>query len=540
MNSLYNTIEGKDRMIEGKDKTIAVQDVAVAAAQESSDRATALIRIKETYQDRKWGEHAFHSFFLCSDAFQGSVTRANAWKMLKEDGRVDVQEFLPDVKHARKDILASEFSKLKPESWKAERDMYPDIIKAMKEGLYGEKEDILVVDTHQNNDFHADIGVAEYGDSRLVYSLLYFLEFKHPTVGLRTPENCGQVLDYFNEVREKQPRRLHFVAILSNFSETWVYVASFSKDGPKIIEYPCRSLADAVVYAEGISKSQFKMKIPRLDSRFEPNYKVLAVGKHYFLLSVTNSPSPVPARTTSRNQGTTPWKTPRRHCDPKGRFVMKVAHDDGCSLENEIKFLTKIRNAQCRHLPELVWAPTESTELGIMPLGVPIRPPESQLVSRKIIQGMIEGLKYLHGQHIIHRDIRLSNLILQRSRNDINVVIIDYETAYGGQSDEVEYLGGYICWPRRLLVTGTKLYIPEAADDLYASILVVLHMLFPRRFDDFGAGEIGLGDMTPETVNILQVWKDIEASTIWGRFYTAATHLDYDTLLEMSDFFCHV
>jgi len=53
------TIKEKDKRIEEKDKTIAVQDVAVAAAQESSDRATALVRIKETYQDRKWGKHAF-------------------------------------------------------------------------------------------------------------------------------------------------------------------------------------------------------------------------------------------------------------------------------------------------------------------------------------------------------------------------------------------------------------------------------------------------------------------------------------------------
>ena len=52
-------IKEKDKRIEEKDKTIAVQDVAVAAAQESSDRATALVRIKETYQDRKWGKHAF-------------------------------------------------------------------------------------------------------------------------------------------------------------------------------------------------------------------------------------------------------------------------------------------------------------------------------------------------------------------------------------------------------------------------------------------------------------------------------------------------
>jgi len=460
--------------------------------------------------------------------------------MLYEDGRVDTRGSPPEQKHPRKGILASKFSELKPGTWGAERDMYPDVVKAMKEGLYEDKENILVVDTHQNSDFHADIAVAEYEDSRLIYSLRYFLELKHPTVGPRTAEYCGQILDYFHAVREKQPHRSLFVAILSNFSLAWVYVASFSKDGPKIYEYPCRTLADAVVYAEVTSNSQFKTSIPRLDGRFQSNYNVLAVGKHYFLLSVINPPAPLPARTSARNKATTAWKSPSRHCDPKGQFVMKIAHDS-CSLENEIRILEKIRNAQCLHLPELVWAPKGNKELGIMPLGVPIRPPESPIISRKIIQGMIEGLRYLHGQHIIHRDIRLSNLILQRSGNDINVVIIDYETAYDLEFDAVEYSGGYLCWPRRLLETGTELYTPEAADDLYASILVVLHMLFPRRFDDFNAGEIrSSADQTPETLKMLQVWKDIEASKIWGRFYVAARDLNYDALLEMSDIFCHV
>jgi hypothetical protein len=48
-------IAEKDKRIKEKDKTLATQDIAVAAAQEASDLATALVRIKDTYQDRKWG-----------------------------------------------------------------------------------------------------------------------------------------------------------------------------------------------------------------------------------------------------------------------------------------------------------------------------------------------------------------------------------------------------------------------------------------------------------------------------------------------------
>ena len=152
----------------------------------------------------------------------------------------------------------------------------------------------------------------------------------------------------------------------------------------------------------------------------------------------------------------------------------------------------------------------------------------------------------MRGQGIIHRDVRLSNLILQRQQNDVNVVIIDYETAFDSEGNhstdnEVDYSGGYICWPRRLLQSKKQSYKPEPSDDLFACILVVLHLLFPCRFDEFDMGKIRAdGDQNPETLRVLQMWKDIESSKIWGHFYEAARDEDYDRFLGISDVFCHV
>jgi hypothetical protein len=426
--------------------------------------------------------------------------------------------------------------------------MYPDIIKAIKEGLYEGMEDVLVVNTHQHSHFHADISVTEHEDARLPYSLRYFLELKHPKIQPRTAEFCGQVLDYFHVVREKQPHRSRFVAILSNFSSTWAYVADYDSNGTKIHEYPCSTLADGLIFAETTSNSQLKTTLPTLDGGLEPTFSVLAVGRHYFLLSVTKSTDmAVLTRTSSQRQTIKShhwWKQPVRHWEPKGfmKFVLKVAHD-GSSLAHEIKILEIFRDAACPHLPELVWTREEDKQLGIAPIGEPVRPGEPAAVSRKIVRGMIEGLRYLHTLKIIHRDIRLSNLILKRTPNDVNVVIIDYETAFtlDQEGHKVEYAGGYICWPRRLLQTGTQRYLPAPADDLFASILVVLHLLFPSRFDEFNAGEIQ-SDNEPneETSKILQTWRDIESSCIWGQFYQAAEGRQYDDLLRMSDFFCHI
>jgi len=359
------------------------------------------------------------------------------------------------------------------------------------------------------------------------------------------------MLDYFRSIREKQPHRSRFIGILSNTSSSWVYDAVFDEKGPKVEEYPCSSLADAIIFAETSFASQLQATIPLLDKGLDPKFSVLSVGKHYFLLSV-NKVFPVVDDSASKLVATRQtvnhppkWFTPVRHREQKNQFVLKIAHDNNSSLENEIMTLQKLREAKSPHIPELVWI-RGSGEVGILPIGEPVLPGESAAISRKVVRGMIDGLSYLHGQGIIHRDVRLSNLILKRAQNDVNVVIIDYETAYHSKgkyspSNEVEYSGGYICWPRRLLQSREQLYMPEPADDLFACILVVLHLLFPCRFDEFNAGNVlPNGNLNHETARVLQMWRDIESSKIWGRFYQAARAQDYVGLLEISEVFCHV
>jgi tRNA A-37 threonylcarbamoyl transferase component Bud32 len=452
--------------------------------------------------------------------------------------------------HALRKILKSKLSALEGKTWTKELDMYPDLIGAIKDGLYKETEDILVVDTSQRNDFHADVSVAAYDDARLPYCVRYFLEFKLPSVEPRTAAHCGQMLDYFKSIREKQPHRSRFIGVLSNYSSSWVYDAVFDENGPKIEEYPCSSLADAIIFADKSLASQLRATIPSLDKALDPKFSVLSVGKHYFLLSVKKriplQDDTVPRHMPTRSQTVNipKWFPPVRYREQKSQFVLKITHDNH-SLDNEITILEKLRDANCLHIPDLVWI-RGSGELGILPIGEPVLPGEPAAVSRKIVRGMIDGLRYLHSQGIVHRDIRLSNLILKRERNDINVVIIDYETAFDSRQNhstgsEVDYSGGYICWPQRLLQSTEQLYMPEPADDLFACILVVLHLLFPRRFDELNVGNIRAdGSSNPETLKVLQMWKDIENSKIWGGFYRAAKDEDYDKLLEISEVFCHV
>ena len=374
---------------------------------------------------------------------------------MEDTGLVTKKPIIEGQKHPRRNTLVSKLEALKEKNWTKELDMYADFIGAIKDGFYKGPKSILVVDTHQHNDFPADVSVALYDDARLPYCVQYFLEFKLPTIEPRTATHCGQILDYFNIAHEKQPYRSSFVGILSNYSTSWVYVVSFGGNGPKIDEYPCPTLADAIIFAE-LFTSESHAKIPSLDKALNSKFSYLAIGKHYFLLSVTKqntqTDNTVRGHTTRQTaKKTFKWFPPRRHRMQLSQFVLKVTHDNH-PLDNEITILEKLRAGDCAHIPELVWT-RGNEELGIVPIGEPVLPGELAIVSRKIVQGMIKGLKYLHSQGIIHRDIRLSNLILKRKNDDVDVVIIDYETAFdlkGNHStgEEVRYSGGYICWPR--------------------------------------------------------------------------------------------
>jgi serine/threonine protein kinase len=195
-------------------------------------------------------------------------------------------------------------------------------------------------------------------------------------------------------------------------------------------------------------------------------------------------------------------------------------------------------------LPEIVWTPSGNRELGIVPVGRPINFREPQSTSRRIVQCLIDGLKFLHDLGIVHRDIRPSNLILNYNKSTVNVVIIDYETAVvvDDALQRVEYHGGFISWPKRLIENNTSHYIPQPEDDLLASILLVLHMLFPLHFDAFRASHIGVGGTTPspETMKLKALWDYIESSRIWEPFVKAAKARDYELLKGMADVFCHV
>jgi hypothetical protein len=401
----------------------------------------------------------------------------------------------------------------------------------------GEKG-VCVVDTHQQGNFRPDISVADFPDDRLLYCMWYFIELK-VAVNLTPSSYSGQILDYFNKAHERQRHRREFTAILSNLAIAWVFTAEFNEEVVRVYRAYAPSLADAIVYADAESRKQRPANLPRLEDRFSPRYNVLAVSKHHHLLKVSVPPEPATppsTPTTRRTKGV--WKPSLRHPNAT-YFVLKVAYGEADVL-NELRILEEIKratkNQACDNLPDLVWVGKSRNELGIVPVGVPIDLIRSPPVSRKIVEGLLTGLKFLHDRGIIHRDIRPSNLVLANEK----VIIIDYETSVMGVAKEVEYLGGFICWPKRLLQGNIEKYMPRPQDDLFASILVVLHLLFPSEFDAFRAHNVDSGQQrTRETQRLLTLWEDIEKSKMWSIYPPAAEDKNYDKLKEMGSIFCY-
>ena len=120
----------------------------------------------------------------------------------------------------------TELEALCQKGWKTES--YENTAEAIRNSISHLDSRIIVHnshDSHESRKFPADISVAisSYLDD-ILYGLLYFVQLKPPgTRNLFSPKNCGQILDYASMVREKQPQRSSFVAILSDLQTAYLF-----------------------------------------------------------------------------------------------------------------------------------------------------------------------------------------------------------------------------------------------------------------------------------------------------------------------------
>jgi hypothetical protein len=223
-------------------------------------------------------------FVFCNyKSMLGTVTRSNAWHELENKGYVKDSSIISKPNSPCKKLSIA-FAEIDRSGWQGEIDMYPDIIEAIKT-LYSSEPSVNVVDTSSFREFPADVSIGDYRDARVPYGVWYFIEFKWPKGNLISADNCGQMLDYFDIVHERQPHRSTFTAILSDFDVTFVFDADYRGDYVTISRNAAPSLAEAIIYVDRLSCKQFQ-PIPAMHELLSSNYSFIDNSKHHALLSV--------------------------------------------------------------------------------------------------------------------------------------------------------------------------------------------------------------------------------------------------------------
>jgi hypothetical protein len=284
--SKNNEIATLNVVVRDKDNHIA------HLSEERRDVVTVLKHVvrRDIVTDRKWSACCLSSYVVYLTFHPGTVTRSDAWKALADHNGVGKVGDLGDQQHPQKAALEKKFGAISMNEWGKELNMYPDIFKALRSAFYNKDSSPKVVDTHDNGDLRADGCISDYDDEKTLYCLWYFLEFKYLMIALNTPDQCGQMLDYFYKAKDKQPYRQEFIGILSNFDSTWVFTARFQGEAEvetiTVERQFARSLTDAIIYADIESRRQYTRQMPKLDSHLPQTFALRAVGKHHFILKV--------------------------------------------------------------------------------------------------------------------------------------------------------------------------------------------------------------------------------------------------------------
>jgi serine/threonine protein kinase len=203
------------------------------------------------------------------------------------------------------------------------------------------------------------------------------------------------------------------------------------------------------------------------------------------------------------------------------------------SKQKDIEMLIRIAKLRAppESIPKLVFYSQDMNQFAITPVGKGMT--ENELASsgtfaQHALNHILNGLLWLHANNIIHRDLRLDNIIFNKAQ----AVIIDYGTAVNFPAGEVDYLGGFTCCPPRILSTFHQKYEPQKEDDYHAFVLLVHSVHYPYSIQQFASAKIA-DPSSDENARLRSFWKRLKAAALWGNFVVAAEKGETETLKEM-------
>lgn len=382
-----------------------------------------------------------------------------------------------------------------------------------------------------------------------VFNLIAVVELK---VGPLSKDSFGQLYNYLKGIKQAQPNRRIIIGLLSNLVENqFLVLECYSGQRTRCICYQSVALHIAISYLSEVvisnpqyhpQASVFAADLGPLKGQLgNPAFSVLGVfdvpenitmapfRKHRWVNQSFKRPhgivQMVVKRTTPAVWGMTcPSRAPR-------------------SVRNEIDILRRIQDTKktndlaCKNLPTMIYHTNDLNEFGMLPRGHPILVSDGGMDWKKVLIDVLDALKWLHDRHIVHRDVRLDNIVWDIT----HAVLIDFGTAIdiSAKQTPVDYHGGYVCCPPDVIGKFNNLYVPAPSDDCLSVVLLVNSVLFPARWETFRSVELEKPG-SPETHDLGNFWKKLQTSVVWKPFFDAACRADYSGLKGMVELFVYM
>lgn len=442
------------------------------------------------------------------------------------------------VQQACDNLLAVEYPKESP--------MYQPFTAFLTD--YLSETDFLVFDTHNHfylDGFAPDITVSLPGVATAdAMSMVLFVEIKpqdKSTIGndkstlgndrssLGNDHNLGQVYEYLITAARLQRERTQFAGILSDFHTNIAVVLTRFNHHVYLTHYIgalLPQLLQFITYILGEAAFQppklgFSDSIgPMLQRLGHPSNSIVGefALREWFPFDAGVKPRPIPSGLTDACLEQRPRMAVKRSKFPNSG-----------ALDQEVSVLITIRKSDGHNnLPYIVHLSEDHSEIGILPIGLPITPSTLNLpgLGAKIVADVLSGLVFLHGLGFIHRDVRRANVVLHGS----TAILIDFDAAVP-MGRPTSHMGGCICMPEEVLRNPGGAYIPRRAHDFLAVVLMVNSLLFPGAYKSFKSMNMCVED-SEERGRVIQLWERLRESTVWGPLVGYAENCLVDQLRE--------
>lgn len=416
--------------------------------------------------------------------------------------------------------------------YQSEKDMYRPFISVVGPILNSARTvntlGAQVIDTHNRQflgvyspDITVAIGGLQHPDSASVYMVI---ELKHTNVTLEG-KGLGQAYDYSLAIRAAQGHRRFHVVMLSNFIDTH-FVMLDTKDS-STRHFIATNLAHAISYIKHrvLSSTEFSPNVPAYSLGLGDMVRRLGTSKHS-VVSEFDAPDGMAGTLSRLFIGEQLGTTMAVKRSSKKSKAGDIAH--------EIYILTKIKMCSgASTIARLVHTSPQNDELGVMPVGERVNSlelPEHTAIT--ILTDVLSAIVWLHSKNILHRDIRIDNVVL----HDGHARLIDFGAAIELPAQpDTPYWGGYLCCPQELIGDFNRPYTPAKKHDLLAYVMMAALMAFPHSLKSMSSKHVS--QHTPESYRLIRYWARLRTSCVWRPFVTAAETVQYAGLETIGDVF---